>query len=116
MKSFSKKQQLNIFQRLRASLRLREAIRKADKAHQLTGSRYYVMPTTGKSGQLIILDRFNFRRLKLKGYINRNTFVKDLENECFYCTPYGNKSKRLSPEVINFKRLRYFSWLTSLKH
>ena len=75
---------MNIFKKIRASLRLREAVRQADKAHRENGQRYYVMPTSGVSGQLVIMDRNNFRKLKQKHYINHNTFVRDLEFECFY--------------------------------
>lgn len=82
---------MNIFRKIRASLRLREAVRQADEKHKETGERYYVMPAGGKKGQLIIMDRKNFRKLKQKGYINHNTFVGDLERECFYCTTYGNR-------------------------
>ena len=64
---------MNIFKRIRASLRLHEAIRQAEKAHQENGGRYYVMPTSGVSGQLVIMDRNNFRKLKQKHYINYNT-------------------------------------------
>ncbi len=48
---------MNIFKKIRASLRLREAVRQADKAHRENGQRYYVMPTSGVSGQLVIMDR-----------------------------------------------------------
>ena len=58
---------MNIFRKIRASLRLREAVRQADEKHKETGERYYVMPAGGKKGQLIIMDRKNFRKLKQKG-------------------------------------------------
>lgn len=102
---------MNIFRKIRASLRLREAVRQADEKHKETGERYYVMPAGGKKGQLIIMDRKNFRKLKQKGYINHNTFVGDLERECFYCTTYGNGSAMLPSAVIALKRKQYFSWL-----
>ena len=34
---------MNIFRKIRASLRLREAVRQADEKHKETGERYYVM-------------------------------------------------------------------------
>ena len=43
---------MNIFRKIRASLRLREAVRQADEKHKETGERYYVMPAGGKKGQL----------------------------------------------------------------
>lgn len=105
---------MNIFKKFRASLRLREAVRKADEAHSENGQRYYVMPTSGVSGQLVIMDRNNFRKLKHKHYINYNTFVRDLEVECFYCTPYRNGAGELHPDVIAKKRKLYFSWLEAI--
>jgi len=101
---------MNVFQKLKASLRLREAVKKAEDAHCKTGERYYVMPLSGSKGKLIIMDRFNFRKLKQKGYITRKAYVADLERESFYFTPYRNGSCAISPEVANQKRNQYFSW------
>lgn len=117
MKSLSEKLRvmLNIFLRIKATLRLREAIVKADNAHNNTGERYYVMPTSGTTGELIIMDRANFRKLKQKGYINRNIFIKDLEHECFYCTPYRNGHGELHPDAIAIKRKQYYSWVEAIK-
>lgn len=106
---------MNIIKKLRASLRLNEAIRQADKAHHENGERYYVMPTSGKSGQLIIMDRYNFRKLKQKGYVSRKASVSDLEQECFYCTPYRDGKDKLPDFIVKMKRESYFSWLVSLK-
>lgn len=106
---------MNIFRKLKASLRLREAIKQADKAHKETGERYYVMPTTGKRGQLVIMDRKNFRILKRKKYINHNAGVNELKRECFYCTPYKSGNGKLSSEIIAYKRNLYFEWVGSLK-
>ena len=104
---------MNIFKRFRAVLRLKEAVRQADKAHKETGERYYVMPN-GNSGKLIIMDRFNFRKLKQKRYVSHNVFVSDLERECFYCTPYRNGNGNLPKEVINMKRCQYIEYLCKL--
>lgn len=101
---------MNIFQKIKASLRLREAARKADEAHRETGERYYVMPLSGSKGKLIIMDRFNFRKLKQKGYITHKAFVHDLERECFYFTPYSNGSCAISSEVEKIKRQQYYRW------
>ena len=101
---------MNIFQKIKASLRLREAVRKADEAHRETGERYYVMPLSGSKGKLIIMDRFNFRKLKQKGYITHKAFVPDLERECFYFTPYSNGSCAISSEVGKIKRQQYYRW------
>ncbi|MDY5632546.1 MAG: hypothetical protein SPF56_08675 [Bacteroidaceae bacterium] len=107
---------MNIFKKIRASLRLREAVRKADEAHSKNGQRYYVMPTSGTSAKLVIMDRGNFRKLKQKKYIGAGTFVSDLERECFYCTAYRNGAGELSEEVIALKRKQYFSWLEAINH
>lgn len=101
---------MNVFQRLKASLRLDKAVKKAEQAHQETGERYYVMPFIGSKGHLVIMDRYNFRKLKQKGYITRNSFVSDLERECFYFTAYRNGSSVISPEIKKLKRKQYFSW------
>lgn len=106
---------MNIFKKIKATLRLNEAMRQADKAHNENGNRYYVMPTSGTSGQLIIMDRNNFRKLKHKGYVSNRTFVRDLEKECFYCTPYRNGTGELPSAVVALKRKQYFSWLDSFK-
>lgn len=101
---------MNIFQKLKASLRLREAVRKADKAHQQTGERYYVMPASADGCKLVIMDRANFRKLKQKGYVTHKAHVSDLERECFYFTPYRDGSRAIPPEVEKLKRDQYFSW------
>lgn len=106
---------MNIFMKIKATLRLREAMRQAEEAHGENGQRYYVMPTSGTSGQLIIMDRDNFRKLKQKHYISYSTFVSDLERECFYCTPYRNGTGELSAVAIAMKKKQYFSWLDAIK-
>lgn len=101
---------LNVFQKLKAVLRLREAVRKAEEAHSKTGERYYVMPLSGNDGKLIIMDRFNFRKLKQKGYITHDAHVLDLEKECFYFTAYRNGTSGIVPDVESLKRHQYYRW------
>ncbi len=102
--------------KIRAALRLREAIRMADKAHRKTGNRHYVMPTIGSGGRkLFVVDRRNFRLLKQKSYLSRNTRVFDLERECFYYTPYRNGSHAMSQKLQALKRAQYFTWLAADK-
>lgn len=101
---------MNVFQKLKASLRLNKAVEKAEQAHRETGERYYVMPSVGSKGYLVIMDRYNFRKLKQKGYITRNAFVRDLERECFYFTPYRDGLSAISPGIEKLKREQYFSW------
>lgn len=101
---------MNIFQKLKATLRLREAVKKAEEAHSKTGERYYVMPLSGSDGKLIIMDRFNFRKLKQKGYITYSAHVRDLEMECFYFTAYPNGTHGMVPDVESIKRRQYYRW------
>lgn len=104
---------MNIFQKLKATLRYDEAVRKADEAHEKTGNRYYVMPVYGSKGKLIVIDRPNFRIMKKKGYISRDARVFHLEKECFYCTPYRNGSNgsgKLMPGDAEIRRKSYMTW------
>lgn len=102
---------MNIFKKLMARLRLDEAIKQADNAHQKTGHRYYVMPYT-EQGQkkLMILDRQNFRRLKQKGYIHHRVLTNDLTRECFYHTGHANNTGQLPPEAAKLKRKQFYEW------
>jgi hypothetical protein len=106
---------MNFFKKFIATMRLNEAIRQADNAAKNTGNRHYVMPTSGTSGKLIIMDRYNFRKLKQKKYINPKATVKDLEIRCFYATPYRNGKGTIPPETLKQKRQNYYNWLMSNK-
>lgn len=106
---------MNIFIKIQASLRLIEAARQANRAHGKTGERYYVMPTSGTSGHLVIMDRANFRKLKRKHYINHKATQMNLEAECFYCTPYRNGTGELSPLAKSYKRASYYSWVDAVR-
>lgn len=103
---------MNILQKFFASLRLREAIKMADKTHRQTGQRYYVMPQHHSGGRkLIVMDRYNFRRLKMKHYIHRDARVFDLVRECFYCTGYRDGNQALAPADRKKKVNQYFAWV-----
>lgn len=103
---------MNIFRKFKASLRLREAIRMADKAHSRSGQRYYVMPQHHSDGRkLIVMDRYNFRRLKLKHYIHSEARVFDLVRECFYCTGYRDGNQFLDRDTRKKKVAQYFAWV-----
>lgn len=93
---------------MRDLLRLRRAVIMADKAHAGDGERYYVMPTA--DSKLIVIDRRNFRIMKQKHYINRNASVRDLADECFYCTPYRDGKGELPPDVLELKKRQYLVW------
>ena len=88
---------------------MREAVRQAEDAYQKTGKRHYVMPY-GYSKKLVIMDRHNFRKLKQKGYITYKAFVRDLELECFYFTPYRDGRGAITPDARQKKREQYFRW------
>ena len=92
-----------------------EAVRQANKEHASTGNRYYVMPTSGTSGNLVIMDRANFRKLKQKHYISHKATQMNLEAECFYCTPYRNGMGELSPMAKSLKRESYYSWVAAVR-
>ena len=103
---------MNIFTRFLASLRLREAIKMADRAYIRSGHRYYVIPQHGTGGRkLLVIDRYNFRRLRMKHYIHADARVIDLLRECFYCTAYRDGSRSLAPEDRKKKVLQYFAWV-----
>lgn len=100
---------MNIFKKLKAYLRFREAIRQADKAYVNTNQRHYVLPTP--DGMLIIMNRKNFRELKRKGYIDRRAYVLGLEKGCLYCTPYGNGTRGMNNETREERFKRYIEIL-----
>ena len=99
----------NIFQRFRDRLILRTAIKKADAAHQATKDRFYVV-SGNRGGDLIVMNRQNFRKFKQKGYITRKAFVDDLIIESFYFTPYRNESGRLSDALRKIKEENFFAY------
>lgn len=101
---------MNPFRKVKAYLRYREAVRKADEAYEKTGKRFYVVPTSGKTKTLLIMDRENFRKLKQKRFITRNAYIRDLENKCFYATPYRNGSGKFSNAVLSVKKMQYYQW------
>lgn len=102
---------MNIFRKIKVTLQLREAVRKANDAHQKTGNRYYVLPTFNGSGKLIVLDKKDFKKLRRKGYINTKASIRDLINESFYFTPYVNGDGYLSEHDRKRKVLQFFSWV-----
>lgn len=103
---------MNFFVKICAALRLREAIKKAVTEHLRTGDRYYVLPCMGSKGRkLIIINRRNFRKLKMKHYIPSNARVSHLLSECFYHTPYGNGYLPIHPKEQARKSRQYFAWV-----
>lgn len=106
---------MNVFLKIFASLRFREAVKKADTAHAVNGHRYYVLPADDKSLKLIVMDRQNFRRLKTKKYINQNARVFHLVNESFYFTPYANGTGCLSAYDKVRKKELYYQWVDACR-
>lgn len=101
----------NFIQHFRDYLKLREAIIMADEQHAKDGDCYYVAPSL--NGQLIIMDRKNFRRLKRKHYIPQNATIQHLRRECFYHTPYSDGSYRLSAADRKILAENYYAWAAS---
>lgn len=104
---------MNIIRRFRDYLQLREAVKRADEAHEKDGGRYYVMPSN--DGKLIIMDRKNFRKLKQKGYISRKAMVNNLISESFYFTPYANGDGYISEGFRKAKVMMYYSWCETMR-
>lgn len=100
---------MNIFKMIKAKLVYSLAVQKANDAHEETGERYYVMPST--DGKLVVVDRRNFRLLKRKHYINQNANIGTMHKECFYCTPYRNGSGEMPDEVRVLKKAAYMDWV-----
>ena len=86
----------NFIQHFRDYLRLREAIKMADARYEEHRDRFYVLPS--QDGKLIVMNRFQFKRLKSKHYIPSNATINAVRQECFYFTPYANGQEPISPE------------------
>jgi hypothetical protein len=106
---------MNVFVKFFAALRYREAIKKANMAHELNGHRYYVLPADETSLKLIVMDRYNFRKLKNKKYINQDARVFHLINESFYFTPYANGDGYLSAYDQVRKAEMYYKWVDACR-
>lgn len=109
---------MNIFSRIKAIIRLNEAIRMANDEFIKQGTRFYVMPynTDDYKPKLLVMDRNRFRQFKQKGYIPRQATVADLEREAFYFTPYANGTCALPPEARSSRREIYLRWINSLRN
>lgn len=99
---------MNPFRKFKAALELREAIKKANNAHDATGERFFVMPNA--DGRLVVMDRKNFRKLRFKRYINRGVYVSDLILESFYFTPCREGRLPLSENLRKAKVKSFFEW------
>ncbi len=71
---------------------------EADRMHELTGKRYFVIPKS--DSRLSVVDnnyikRYNKAASKL--HFNKITFL-DLIESCYYCTTTGTTSNRKKPK------------------
>lgn len=92
-----------------ASMRLRYAVRLAERAHRKSGERYYVMPD--HRDRLIVMRRSGMRRLRRYGYMDSHVRMRDVMRECFYCTA-DRGGVSLPPEVVVAKREMYLRYVT----
>ncbi len=106
---------MNIIEKFLAYLRLKEAIRIADKAHEENGKRYYVLPN-GKTHKLIVTDRNNYRQLRHKGYYQNSAKMIDVKKASFYYTAHKNGEGKSTDELVDLKRMQYYHWVESLNN
>lgn len=106
---------MNIIEKFLAYLRLKEAIRIADKAHEENGKRYYVLPN-GRTHKLIVTDRNNYRQLRHKGYYQNSAKMIDVKKASFYYTAHKNGEGKSTDELVNLKRMQYYHWVESLNN
>lgn len=106
---------MNIIEKFLAYLRLKEAIRIADKAHEENGKRYYVLPN-GRTHKLIVTDRNNYRQLRHKGYYQNSAKMIDVKKASFYYTAHKNGEGKPADELVDLKRMQYYHWVESLNN
>lgn len=99
---------INLYYRIKAYLAYSRAVHMAVREFKKTGVRQYVI--RGGRQQLLVCDRRNFRILKRKHYIKKDATIRDLEIQCFYCTPYSNGSGFLTRSDRKYKRSQAISW------
>lgn len=106
---------MNIIEKFLAYLRLKEAIRIADKAHEENGKGYYVLPN-GRTHKLIVTDRNNYRQLRHKGYYQNSAKMIDVKKASFYYTAHKNGEGKSTDELVDLKRMQYYHWVESLNN
>lgn len=104
---------MNIIKKLKAFLRFREAVKRADQAHDLNKRRYYVIPTPDE--KLLITDRKNFRELRRKKYISREVTLDRLREGSVYHTPDARGIGGVPAEFLQEKFREYVRWIDSSK-
>lgn len=97
-----------------ASINLWVAIKKADNAYanaEITNARdkrYYVMPDY--DDKLIVMNRSEFRKLKIHKRMSEDAQVKHLIKESFYFTPYSGFNEVIDANVKKLKRIMYIKY------
>lgn len=100
---------MNIFVKFKAYLRFKEAMRQADEKLVTTGRRHYVL--YGKFCDLVVTDRVNFRRLRMKHYItNTSAKMADVAKECLYHTSYANGNGAMDEDKLAMRWDEYYAW------
>lgn len=100
---------MNVFKKLRAYLRFKEAVKQADEAYQKHNHRFYVLPD--HNGNLIIMDRRNFRILRRKKYISRLATVPELSFNSVYHTPDAKGEGGIATDDLKMKFREYVTYL-----
>lgn len=75
---------MNIYRKIKALLTFNYAINKANDAAKRSNRKYYAL--FSKTGEVLVLSRKDFRRLRRKGYLNENATMEDLKWRAFYST------------------------------
>lgn len=104
---------MNVFKKFKAYLRFREAVKQADEAYQKYNHRFYVLPD--HKGNLIIMDRRNFRIMRRKHYISRLASVPELSFRSVYHTPDAKGEGGVAVEEHKTKFKEYISYLRQIE-
>lgn len=99
---------MNIFRKFKAFLMLYEAVQQADSARVQYGRRFYVMPT--QDGKLVVMDKYDLRRMKVKHLIDKNCNVETLLQESFYFTPLASGLGEIDPQDRKNRERAYYRW------
>ena len=110
------KKVMRVFRRLAAMVQYEKAVEKAETALMMTGQRQYVVcGMDGEKRKLVIMDRRNFRMLRMKHYIRQGMDVKALKEKCVYCTGYANGSGVMTVASRRNGKKRALKWMSERK-
>ena len=96
---------INPIKKLRAYVRLKRAISKANEQFELTHKRQYVLIYDGK---LIVTGRADLKRWKRKKLVPWNVTVQTMERMCIYHTPHGNGSMAMGYAEGKIRKALYY--------